>query len=47
LREVQQLLLEVRRSPRDSLYIAAALDGTTVALDNLLAAELLQQEGDV
>lgn len=47
LREVQQLLRDVRRSPRDSLYIVAALDGTTVALDDLLAAELLREEEDV
>ncbi len=44
--EIQELLLELRKSPRDSAYVAAALDGTGVSLRDLLATPLLLREGE-
>jgi hypothetical protein len=45
LRQVQELLIEVRAAPRDHGYIETALAGTGISLADLLAAELLREDG--
>jgi hypothetical protein len=47
LEEIQGLLLELRRSPRDESYVTAALDGTGVNLDDLLATPLIRKDGEL
>ncbi|UCC49052.1 MAG: helix-turn-helix transcriptional regulator [Gemmatimonadota bacterium] len=47
LGEVQRLLLDVGASRRNGQYIEAALDGTGVSVTDLLAAELVREEGEL
>lgn len=47
LKSVQELALELRRGPRDSAYIEAALDGTDASLADLVATRLLSKTGNL
>jgi len=47
LKRVQELALELRRGPRDSAYIEAALDGTGASLAELVATQLLSRTGNL
>ncbi len=45
LKQVQELLIDVRTAPRDGSYIETALAGTGISLADLLATEMLREEG--
>jgi hypothetical protein len=45
VKQVQELLIEVRTAPRDGGHIETALAGTGLSLADLLAAELLREDG--
>jgi hypothetical protein len=45
LKQVQELLIEVRAAPRDGSHIETALAGSGISLADLLATELLREEG--
>lgn len=47
LKQVQELLFELRRSPHDSAYVEAAISGTGASLADLLAARVLSRQGQL
>jgi hypothetical protein len=46
LKQVQELLIQVREAPRDAGYIETGLAGSGISLDDLLTAEVLYRDGE-
>ena len=47
LEKVQQLLIDIAQAPKDTLAVNAALEGTGIILDDLLAMELIRKQAEL